>query len=65
MRTIKQQHQAVSAPIADLITYRALPTQSVDHLDPFLFLNHHGPQVYRPNNRGLPFGPTRTAASRQ
>ena len=57
MRSIKQQHQAVSAPIADLTTYRALPTQSVDYLDPFLFLNHHGPQVYRPNNRGLPFGP--------
>ncbi|GGF01946.1 pirin family protein [Hymenobacter cavernae] len=57
MRTIKQQHRAVSAPIADLITYRALPTQSVEHLDPFLFLNHHGPQHYSPNNRGLPFGP--------
>ena len=57
MRTIKQQHRAVSAPIADLITYRALPTQSVEHLDPFLFLNHHGPQHYAPNNRGLPFGP--------
>ncbi|GAB3297553.1 pirin family protein [Hymenobacter humi] len=57
MRTIKQQHRAVSAPIADLTTFRALPTESVEHLDPFLFLNHHGPQVYRPNNRGLPFGP--------
>ena len=57
MRTIKQQHRAVSAPIADLTTYRALPTESVEHIDPFLFLNHHGPQVYRPNNNGLPFGP--------
>ncbi|MCC3160719.1 pirin family protein [Hymenobacter sp. 15J16-1T3B] len=57
MRTIKQQHRAVSAPIDDLITYRALPTRSVEHLDPFLFLNHHGPQVYKANNRGLPFGP--------
>lgn len=57
MRTIKHQHRAVSAPIADLITYRALPTQSVEHLDPFLFLNHHGPQRYAPNNQGLPFGP--------
>jgi redox-sensitive bicupin YhaK (pirin superfamily) len=57
MRTIKQQHRAVSAPIADLTTYRALPTQSVEYLDPFLFLNHHGPQVYKPHNRGLPFGP--------
>lgn len=26
-------------------------------LDPFLFLNHHGPQNYAPRNRGLPFGP--------
>ncbi|RTQ48558.1 pirin family protein [Hymenobacter gummosus] len=57
MRTVKQQHRAVSAPIADLVTYRALPTESVEHLDPFLFLNHHGPQTYKPNNRGLPFGP--------
>jgi redox-sensitive bicupin YhaK (pirin superfamily) len=57
MRTIKQQHRAVSAPIADLTTYRALPTDSVEHIDPFLFLNHHGPQVYRPHNNGLPFGP--------
>jgi redox-sensitive bicupin YhaK (pirin superfamily) len=57
MRTIKQIHLAESAPIADLITFRALPTRSVDHIDPFLFLNHHGHQVYPPNNRGLPFGP--------
>lgn len=57
MRTIKKLHRAISAPIADLITYRALPTASVEHLDPFLFLNHHGPQTYKPQNRGLPFGP--------
>ncbi|WP_400192944.1 pirin family protein [Hymenobacter sp. B81] len=57
LRTILRQHRAVSAPIADLVTYRALPTQALEHLDPFLFLNHHGPQVYRPHNRGLPFGP--------
>ncbi|WP_022825731.1 pirin family protein [Hymenobacter norwichensis] len=57
MRTVKQQHRAVNSPIADLVTYRALPTPSVEHLDPFLFLNHHGPQVYTPNNQGLPFGP--------
>jgi len=25
--------------------------------DAFLFLNHHGPQVYPPHNNGLPFGP--------
>ena len=57
MRTVIQKHRAVSAPIADLVTYRAIPTQSVEYIDPFLFLNHHGPQVYRANNRGLPFGP--------
>lgn len=57
MRTVIQKHRAVNAPIADLVTYRAIPTQSVEYIDPFLFLNHHGPQTYRANNRGLPFGP--------
>jgi redox-sensitive bicupin YhaK (pirin superfamily) len=57
MRTIKKLHLPEYAPIADLITYRVLPTRSIKYLDPFLFLNHHGPQVYRPNNNGLPFGP--------
>jgi redox-sensitive bicupin YhaK (pirin superfamily) len=57
MRIIKHIHSAVSAPIADLITYRALPTKSIGPIDPFLFLNHHGHQVYPENNRGLPFGP--------
>lgn len=50
-------HDASYDPIADLSTWRAMPTRSIDHLDPFLFLNHHGPQEYGPNNRGLPFGP--------
>lgn len=57
MRTIKQLHRAESSPIGDLVTYRAIPTRSIDYLDPFLFLNHHGPQVYPPRNQGLPFGP--------
>ena len=57
MRKIKKIHQAVNSPIDDLITYRAIPTKSIDYLDPFLFLNHHGPQVYPANNSGLPFGP--------
>ncbi|MVN21892.1 pirin family protein [Mucilaginibacter arboris] len=57
MRTIKKLHKAEYEPIADLITYRVLPTRSIDYLDPFLFLNHHGPQVYPPFNSGLPFGP--------
>ncbi|MEX0966731.1 MAG: pirin family protein [Bacteroidia bacterium] len=57
MRKIKQTHQAVYAPIDDLITYRALPLPALEFLDPFLFLNHHGPQHYKPGNNGLPFGP--------
>ncbi|EHQ29436.1 pirin family protein [Mucilaginibacter paludis] len=57
MRTIKKLHIPEYAPIADLITYRVLPTRSIEYLDPFLFLNHHGPQVYPPHNGGLPFGP--------
>lgn len=57
MRTIKQIYKARYAPIGDLITYSALPLPEVDQIDPFLFLNHHGPQQYAPNNQGLPFGP--------
>lgn len=56
-RKIKKTHQAVSAPVGNLITYRALPTREVEYIDPFLFLNHHGPQTYGPSNSGLPFGP--------
>jgi hypothetical protein len=50
-------HEAVFEPIADLSTWRAMPTHSLNHIDPFLFLNHHGPQRYEPGNNGLPFGP--------
>ncbi|WP_342645160.1 pirin family protein [Mucilaginibacter sp. CSA2-8R] len=57
MRTINKIHQAAYSPIADLVTYRAIPTASIQYIDPFLFLNHHGPQVYQRNNNGLPFGP--------
>lgn len=56
-RTIRQQHPALRDDIADLVTRRPLPGPAIDQLDPFLFLNHHGPQVYPPGNRGLPFGP--------
>ena len=57
MRTIKKIDTAIRDDIADLVTHRALPTHEVNYVDPFLFLNHHGPQTYKPNNRGLPFGP--------
>lgn len=56
-KQINQIHEAVYDPIADLSTWRAMPTRSINNLDPFLFLNHHGPQKYGPNNNGLPFGP--------
>jgi redox-sensitive bicupin YhaK (pirin superfamily) len=57
MRTIKKIHKAAYAPIADLITYSPLPSRTLQQIDPFLFLNHHGPQQYKPRNNGLPFGP--------
>jgi hypothetical protein len=56
-KTIKRAHPALRDDIADLTTRRPVPGQDVEQIDPFLFLNHHGPQVYAPRNRGLPFGP--------
>jgi len=56
-KTIKHLHEAVRDDIGDLLTRRPLPNPRLPQLDPFLFLNHHGPQVYPPNNHGLPFGP--------
>ena len=56
-KTITRQHAAYRDDIGDLVTRRPLPGPGLDQLDPFLFLNHHGPQVYAPHNRGLPFGP--------
>ena len=57
LRAIKAQHPALRDDIGDLVTRRPLPSPAVEQVDPFLFLNHHGPQTYPPNNRGLPFGP--------
>lgn len=56
-RTIKRQHPAHRDDIGDLMTSRPLPGPAIDQLDPFLFLNHHGPQTYPPGNSGLPFAP--------
>jgi redox-sensitive bicupin YhaK (pirin superfamily) len=56
-KTIQRVHPAVRDNIGDLITQRPLPGPHIDQIDPFLFLNHHGPQVYPKHNRGLPFGP--------
>lgn len=57
LKEVVNIYDAEYEPIADLATWRAMPTREVAALDPFLFLNHHGPQYYGPNNRGLPFGP--------
>ena len=56
-KTLVQLHPARRDDIADLTTRRPLPGPGIEQVDPFLFLNHHGPQVYPPGNRGLPFGP--------
>lgn len=56
-RTIAAQHPARRDDIGDLVTRRPVPGPGLEQVDPFLFLNHHGPQTYRPNNAGLPFGP--------
>lgn len=57
VRTVRRLHEALRDDIGDLVTRRPLPGPTLDLLDPFLFLNHHGPQTYPPHNRGLPFGP--------
>lgn len=56
-RTVRALYPAVSDDIGDLRTQRPLPNDELEQIDPFLFLNHHGPQVYPPGNQGLPFGP--------
>lgn len=57
MRVIKKIHKAEYRPIADLVTYSPMPTRSLQQIDPFIFLNHHGFQTYPARNQGLPFGP--------
>jgi redox-sensitive bicupin YhaK (pirin superfamily) len=54
-RTVRAQHAPQREDIGDLVTRR--PGHSLEQVEPFLFINHHGPQVYPPRNGGLPFGP--------
>src|SRR5437868_13435177 len=56
-RTLRTLDPEQRDDIADLQMRRPLPGPGIDILDPFLILNHHGPQVYPPGNQGLPFGP--------
>ncbi len=41
--------------IGDLETRNALSNPTDRAYDPFLILGHHGPQVFGPDNRGMPF----------
>jgi redox-sensitive bicupin YhaK (pirin superfamily) len=56
-KSVVAQHVSYRDDIGDLVTRRPVPGPGVEQVDPFLFLNHHGPQTYPANNRGLPFGP--------
>lgn len=58
-KSVKRLHRARREDIGDLVTFQALPVPAygLGGFEPFLFLNHHGPQVYPPHNDGLPFGP--------
>lgn len=57
MRTIKKVHLAERRNTGYLATVSPVPTQQLTQVDPFIFLNHHGPQKFEKNNPGLPFGP--------
>ena len=57
LRSVARAYPARRDNIGDLVTRRPVPGPGVEQVDPFLFLNHHGPQTYRPGNDGLPFGP--------
>ena len=57
LRSLARTYPAYRDDIADLVTRRPVPGPGLEQVDPFLFLNHHGPQTYGPGNAGLPFGP--------
>lgn len=57
MRKIRQIHPAEKRNTGYLTTVSPLPTRQLSQIDPFIFLNHHGPQHFGANNPGLPFGP--------
>jgi redox-sensitive bicupin YhaK (pirin superfamily) len=57
LRKIVKIHKPLEAHMPGLSTWQALPNATLEYLDPFILLNHHGPETFEPNNRGLPFGP--------
>lgn len=56
-KPVLRLHGAYRDDIGDLVTRRPIPSRELNNIGAFLFLNHHGPQTYVPNNRGLPFSP--------
>lgn len=56
-RSIKKIHKPLAAHMPGLSTWQALPNATLEYLDPFILLNHHGPESFAPQNSGLPFGP--------
>jgi hypothetical protein len=63
--TIHRLHPALRDDIGDLVTHRPLPGPALPNLGAFLFLNHHGPQVYGAPNRGCRSGRIPIAVSRR
>ena len=59
VKAVRRVHRARREDIGDLVTFQALPVPALgmEGFEPFILLNHHGPQVYPPGNAGLPFGP--------
>ncbi len=57
LRTVKHVHDSEFSMIGDLKTWSPMDNPGENKLDPFILLNHHGPQVYPRNNNGMPFGP--------
>lgn len=54
-RSVLAVHTADGEHIRDLETRNPLSEPMDRSLDPFLVLGHHGPQVFGPNNDGMPF----------
>ena len=55
VRLVKRLWPGEREDVGNLVTRRA--RHGMEQFDPFLFINHHGPQTYPPHNEGLPFGP--------
>lgn len=57
MRKIKAVKNAMAAHMPGLKTWRAMPIPGLEMVDPYILMNHHGPEHFAPNSQGLPFGP--------